>query len=55
LTVAASNYSYKFLIAVGMTPLIYAAHSIIDRFLGLEEAQQLIEQSARASEEPARI
>src|SRR5512145_522591 len=35
LTVAASNYSYKFLIAVGMTPLIYAAHSIIDGFLGV--------------------
>jgi uncharacterized integral membrane protein (TIGR00697 family) len=55
LTVAASNYSYKFLIALGMTPVIYAAHSVIDRFLGLEEAHQLIEQSARASEEPAPV
>ena len=54
LTVAASNYSYKFLIAVAMTPLIYAAHSMIDRFLGEDEAHRLIEQSARASEEPAR-
>jgi uncharacterized integral membrane protein (TIGR00697 family) len=53
LTVAASNYSYKFLIAVGMTPVIYLAHSIIDKFLGLEEAYRLIEQSARASEEAA--
>jgi uncharacterized integral membrane protein (TIGR00697 family) len=51
LTVAASNYSYKFLIAIGMTPVIYAAHSIIDGFLGVEEAHQLIEESARASED----
>jgi queuosine precursor transporter len=55
LTVAASNYSYKFLIAVGMTPVIYLAHSIIDRFLGPEEAHRLIEQSARASEEASRV
>jgi uncharacterized integral membrane protein (TIGR00697 family) len=55
LTVAASNYSYKFLIAVGMTPVIYAAHSLIDRFLGMEEARQLIEQSAKSSEGAARV
>jgi uncharacterized integral membrane protein (TIGR00697 family) len=53
LTVAASNYSYKFLIAVGMTPFIYMAHSAIDRFLGAEEAHQLIERAAKSSEEMA--
>lgn len=53
LTVAASNYSYKFLIAVGMTPFIYMAHSAIDRFLGREEAHELIERAAKASEEMA--
>jgi uncharacterized integral membrane protein (TIGR00697 family) len=53
LTVAASNYSYKFLIAVGMTPFIYMAHSAIDRFLGREEAHQLIERGAKSSEEMA--
>jgi uncharacterized integral membrane protein (TIGR00697 family) len=53
LTVAASNYSYKFLIAVGMTPFIYMAHSAIDRFLGREEAHQLIERAAKASEKMA--
>jgi uncharacterized integral membrane protein (TIGR00697 family) len=53
LTVAASNYSYKFLIAVGMTPFIYMAHSAIDRFLGREEAHQLIERAAKSSEEMA--
>lgn len=51
LQVAASNYSFKLLIAVGVTPLLYAGHAAIDRFLGIEEARQLIEQSAKASEE----
>ena len=51
LTVAASNYSYKLLIALGVTPLLYAGHAAIDRFLGTEEAHQLIEASAKASEE----
>jgi uncharacterized integral membrane protein (TIGR00697 family) len=51
--VAASNYSYKLLIALAVTPLLYAGHSIIDRFLGKEEAHQLIEQSAKASEAAA--
>lgn len=53
LTVAGSNYSYKFLIAVAMTPVIYAAHSLIDKFLGLEEARRLIERAAKPSEETA--
>lgn len=51
LQVAASNYSFKLLIAIGVTPLLYAGHAAIDRFLGIEEAHQLIEQSAKASEE----
>lgn len=55
LTVAASNYSYKFLIAVSMTPVIYAAHALIDRFLGLEESRQLIERAAQSSEQAARV
>jgi uncharacterized integral membrane protein (TIGR00697 family) len=53
LTVAASNYSFKLIVALGITPLLYAGHAAIDRFLGMEEAHQLIEQSAKASEEAA--
>lgn len=49
LIVATTNYSYKFLIAVGLTPLLYMGHSAIDKFLGVEEAHRLIEQSAKAS------
>jgi uncharacterized integral membrane protein (TIGR00697 family) len=51
LTIAASNYTYKFLIAIAMTPFIYMGHSLIDRFLGREESHRLIEESAKASEE----
>jgi uncharacterized integral membrane protein (TIGR00697 family) len=32
--VASSNYAYKLIIAVTLTPFIYAAHAIIDRYLG---------------------
>jgi queuosine precursor transporter len=50
LTVAASNYSFKLIVAIGITPLLYAGHAAIDRFLGAAEAHQLVEQSAKASE-----
>ena len=52
-TVAAANYSYKMLIAVAVTPLLYIGHSIIDRYLGIEESHRLIERSAQASDEMA--
>ena len=51
LTVAASNYSFKLIVALAITPLLYLGHAAIDRFLGTEEAQELIKQSVRASEE----
>ena len=50
LTVAASNYSFKLLIALGVTPLLYAGHTMINSFLGLEEAHRLVEQTARTNE-----
>ena len=49
--VAASNYSFKLLIALGTTPFLYLGHSAIDRFLGAEEAHELIQESVKASEE----
>jgi uncharacterized integral membrane protein (TIGR00697 family) len=51
--IAGANYSYKMLIALAVTPLLYVGHSIIDRYLGIEESHRLIESSARASEEMA--
>jgi uncharacterized integral membrane protein (TIGR00697 family) len=53
LTVAASNYAYKLLIALAVTPLLYLGHSIIDRFLGFEQAHRIVEETAKANEELA--
>ena len=44
------NYVYKFIIAVLITPLIYAAHWGMDRYLGHDVATQLIQESAEASD-----
>lgn len=53
LRVAGTNYSYKLIIALAVTPLLYLGHSLIDRYLGQEEAQRLIETSAQASRDVA--
>lgn len=47
LQLAGSNYIYKFLIAVGLTPVIYALHGAIDRYLGKEESERLMEEAAQ--------
>lgn len=36
------NYSYKFVIAIVITPVIYGAHWVMDRYLGEELAEELI-------------
>lgn len=46
---ALSGYSFKFVVAVATTPVLYLIHGILDRWLGAESAQ-LIE-AAAASEE----
>jgi len=43
------NYIYKFVVAIVLTPLLYLAHNIIDKYLGKEEAHILIEESANKS------
>jgi uncharacterized integral membrane protein (TIGR00697 family) len=43
------NYAYKFVIAVAITPIIYAAHWVMDLYLGHEAATELIRESAKAS------
>jgi uncharacterized integral membrane protein (TIGR00697 family) len=40
------NIIYKFIIAILLTPLIYLAHSIIDKFLGEELSMKLKEEAA---------
>jgi len=41
------NYSYKFIVAIGMTPILYLLHGLIDRFLGKEMSEQLRLQAAK--------
>jgi uncharacterized integral membrane protein (TIGR00697 family) len=46
LAITLFNYSYKLLIAVAITPLIYLAHRLIDRYLGRETAEALAARAA---------
>lgn len=41
LAVGLTNYTYKFVVAVILTPVIYWAHHLIDRYLGVELAEQM--------------
>ena len=43
------NYAYKFIVAILITPLIYVAHWVIDRYLGNETSHDLIESAALES------
>ena len=45
LAVGSVNYTYKFLVAVLLTPVIYIAHYIIDRYLGMERAAAMRQQA----------
>jgi hypothetical protein len=38
---------FKLAVAIGATPLLYLIHAAIDRYLGPEEAERLIEDTAR--------
>ena len=40
--VSLTNYVYKFLIAVGITPVLYVVHNLVDRYLGEERAAELV-------------
>lgn len=46
LAIGLVNYIYKFSMAILLTPIIYLAHSIIDRYLGVNVASQLKEIAA---------
>lgn len=40
------NYIYKFVVAIALTPIIYAAHHIIDNYLGQSLADKLKSEAA---------
>jgi uncharacterized integral membrane protein (TIGR00697 family) len=41
LAVASVNYVYKLVLAIGLTPLIYATRALIERYLGADRAAAL--------------
>lgn len=44
-----TNYIYKFAVAILLTPLVYLGHSLIDNYLGKENADKLSENAAHES------
>lgn len=42
LSVALTNYVYKFAIAVGITPVLYLVHAAVDAYLGKQAAEALV-------------
>jgi queuosine precursor transporter len=45
LRVGMVQYCYKILIAIALTPVIYLAHGVIDRYLGKDNSNTLIQQA----------
>ena len=43
------NYTYKFVVAVAITPLLYVAHHLIDRYLGQELAEEMMKEASRST------
>ncbi|MEP1088306.1 queuosine precursor transporter [Algoriphagus sp.] len=46
IAVGIMNYLYKMTVAIALTPLLYLAHGIIDRYLGKELAIEMIEEAS---------
>ncbi len=49
IAIGITNYIYKFLVAISLTPVIYLGHSLIDRYLGKENAEKISESAAHES------
>jgi uncharacterized integral membrane protein (TIGR00697 family) len=49
LNAALTGYTFKLLIAIVLTPLIYVGHNLIEKYLGDEESHKLIKHSAEES------
>ena len=46
IAVGIMNYVYKMTVAIVLTPLLYIAHGIIDKYLGKELAEEMIEEAS---------
>jgi uncharacterized integral membrane protein (TIGR00697 family) len=49
IAIGITNYMYKFAVAILLTPLIYLGHSLIDNYLGKENAAKLSADAANES------
>jgi uncharacterized integral membrane protein (TIGR00697 family) len=49
IAIGITNYIYKFAVAILLTPLIYLGHSLIDNYLGKQNAEKLSEDAAHQS------
>lgn len=49
IAIGITNYIYKFAVAVLLTPLVYLGHSLIDNYLGKENAEKIAERAAEDS------
>lgn len=46
IAVGIMNYLYKMTVAIVLTPLLYVAHGIIDKYLGKDLAEEMIEEAS---------
>tara|TARA_R110002020_G_scaffold108015_1_gene250612 strand:+ start:1222 stop:1461 length:240 start_codon:yes stop_codon:yes gene_type:complete len=46
IAVGIMNYIYKMTVAILLTPLLYVGHGIIDRYLGKELAEEMIDEAS---------
>ncbi|HJW29806.1 MAG TPA: queuosine precursor transporter, partial [Saprospiraceae bacterium] len=49
IAIGITNYLYKFVVAIVLTPAIYGGHFVIDRYLGRENAEKIAEDAAHES------
>lgn len=46
ISVGIINYIYKFVVAIALTPLLYLGHSVIDRYLGKDDAKRMTDDAS---------
>ena len=52
---AVTGYSAKLLIAIAITPLIYLGHNLVHRYLGAENSEKLIDETASEVIHPSQV
>lgn len=50
IAIGITNYIYKFLVAILLTPLIYGGHHLIDNYLGREHAARISDEASGQSQ-----